>query len=62
MVKPTEKDKKDKKTKHTSKAKIMFGKVEHEVDIVTETTPNAAGGYDTVVNLPFCPISAVKNQ
>ena len=62
MAKPTEKDKKEKKTKDTSKAKIKVGDEEVEVDIVTETTPNASGGYDTVVNLPFCPISAVKNQ
>ena len=61
MVKPTEKDKKEKATKHVSKGKIMFGDVEQEVDITTETTPNASGGYDTNVILPFCPISAVKN-
>jgi len=62
MAKATEQDKKDKKTKETSKAKIKFGDQELDVDIVTETTPNAAGGYDTVVNLPFCPIAAVKNN
>ena len=61
MAKPTENEKKTKKTKHVSKGKIMFGKVEEEVDITTETTPNAGGGYDTVVQLPFCPISAVTN-
>ena len=61
MVKPTEKDKKTKKTKHVSKGKIMYGGVEQEIDIEVETTPNANGGYDTMVKLPSCPISAVKN-
>jgi len=61
MPKPTEKDKKEKKTKHVSKGKVMFGNVEEEVDIEVETTPNSNGGYDTVVSLPTCPITAVKN-
>jgi len=61
MVKPTEKEKKEKKTSHTTKGKIKFGKEEVEIDILTETTPNASGGYDTKVHLPRCPIAAVKN-
>jgi len=61
-VKPTEKEKKEKKTKHVSKGKIMFGEVETEVDITTETTPNANGGYDTVISLPECPIVAKKEK
>jgi hypothetical protein len=60
MAKPTEQDKKAKKTKDVTKGKIRFGEVETEVDITTETTPNANGGYDTVVTLPECPITAVK--
>jgi hypothetical protein len=59
--KPTEQEKKDHPTRHLSKGKIMFGDREEEVDIDTETTPNATGGYDTVVRLPRIPISAVKN-
>ena len=59
--KPTEEEKKDHKTIHASKAKIRFGGVEEEVDIITETDPNANGGYDTKVHLPRCSISAVKN-
>ena len=59
--KPTEQDKKDKKTIHATKGKIKFGDVEEDVDIITETEPNANGGYDTKVHLPRCPISAVKN-
>ena len=58
MPKPTEKDKKEKKTSHISKGKINVGGVEQEVDITTETTPNTSGGYDTVVMLPECPIAA----
>jgi hypothetical protein len=60
MPKPTEQDKLLKKTKHKSKGKIKFGAVEVAVDITTETTPNAIGGYDTVVRLPECPLSAVN--
>lgn len=59
--KPTEQEKMDNATKHVSKGKIMFGSVEHDVDITVETTPNTDGGYDTKVFLPMCPISAVKN-
>ena len=61
MAKPTEKEKKEKKTSHQTKGKIKFGNTEMEVDILTETEPNASGGYDTKVHLPRCPIAAVKN-
>lgn len=59
-MKPTEKDKKEKKTSHVSKGKIKIGNVETPVDITVETTPNENGGYDTVVKLPECPISAAN--
>ena len=61
-TKPTEEDKLARKTIHAEKAKIKYGGVEEEVDIITETDPNASGGYDTRVHLPFCPISSVVNQ
>jgi len=60
VPKPTENDKKTKVTKDVTKGKIRIGNIEQEVDIETVTTPNNDGGYDTVVKLPFCPISAVK--
>ena len=60
--KPTETEKVDHPTRHLSKAKIMFGNVEEEVDIDTVTTPNANGGYDTTVTLPRVPIQAVRHN
>ena len=60
--KPSEADKLARKTIHAEKGKIMFGSVEEEVDIITETDPNATGGYDVKVHLPFCPITSVTNQ
>ena len=60
--KPSEADKLARKTIHAEKGKIMFGNVEEEVDIITETDPNATGGYDVKVHLPFCPITSVTNQ
>ena len=60
--KPSEADKLARKTIHAEKGKIMFGSVEEEVDIITETDPNATGGYDVKVHLPFCPIASVTNQ
>jgi hypothetical protein len=60
--KPTEAEKKDHPTRYIAKGKILFGGVEEEVDIDTETTPNANGGYDTRVRLPRVPIAAVSNN
>ena len=60
--KPSEADKLARKTIHAEKGKIMFGSVEEEVDIITETDPNATGGYDVNIHLPFCPIASVTNQ
>ena len=60
--KPTEEEKKAKKTIHAEKATVKFGNTVEEVDIITVTDPNAAGGYDTMVHLPFCPISSVTQQ
>ena len=52
MVKPTEAEKLSKKTTHKHKGKLRIGGKEHDMEITTETTPNTAGGYDTVVKLP----------
>jgi len=59
---PTENEKKDHATIYAQKGKIKFGEVEEEVDIITVTEPNATGGYDVKVHLPFCPITSVTNQ
>lgn len=60
MVKPTEQDKLTKKTSHVHKGKVRIGNTETDLDITTETTPNATGGYDTVVQLPAA--LAIKGQ
>lgn len=60
--KPTEDEKKTKKTVHVEKGKIMYGSVAQDVDIITETEPNAGGGYDVKVHLPRCPIGSVTNK
>ena len=57
--KPTEEEKLARKTIHAEQGKIKYGGVEEDVDIITETEPNASGGYDVKVHVPFCPISSV---
>jgi hypothetical protein len=62
MVKPTEKDKKEKEQKWTEKGKMHVKGQELDIDIEVETTPNAQGGYDTKVKLPISPLGAKTNQ
>ena len=63
MTKPTEKDKKEKKTTHKAMGKIHVGSTTKDIEIITETTPNASGGYDTVVSIPSAfPVSAAAQQ
>ena len=52
MTKPTEQEKRDKKTNHKTVGNLWVGKKKIQVDIETETTPNQAGGYDTNVKIP----------
>ena len=60
---PTEKEKKEKKTTHKTTGKLHIGNTVRDIEITTETTPNAAGGYDTVVGLPSAfPIGATANE
>jgi len=51
--KPTEQEKKDKKTEHktTGTFKTAEGHPDRTVDVVAKTTPNANGGYDTVLEM-----------
>jgi len=60
--KPTEEEKKAKKTIYAQKGKVYYGSVEEEVDIITTTDPNASGGYDATVHVPFCPVTSVTNE
>ena len=63
MAKPTEQEKLTKKTSNVHKGKLRIGKQEIDMDITTETTPNAGGGYDTVVIMPnSLPIKGQANQ
>ncbi len=59
---PTEQEKLDGNTNHTCMGTIVYGGVEKECEIEVATTPNDNNGYDVVVTLPACPISAVENQ
>ncbi len=52
MVKPSHIDKVEKETSHVAKGKITIGGKSVDVDIQTNTKPNQAGGYDTVVKIP----------
>lgn len=60
--KPTEEEKKAKKTIHAEKGTVRYGGTVEEVDIITTTDPNASGGYDVKVHVPFCPITSVTNE
>lgn len=62
MARPTENEKKTKKTKEKCKGKIVVKGEELDIDIEVETTPNAAGGYDTKIKLPVSPIGSAVNQ
>jgi hypothetical protein len=63
MANPTEKEKKEKKTSHKHMGKLLVGGKEIDMEITTETTPNANGGYDTVVQLPQAhPVIAKAQQ
>jgi len=61
MPAPTEQEKLDNPTNHTCMGTIVYGGVENECEIVVDTTPNGSNGYDVVVTLPQCPITAVEN-
>jgi hypothetical protein len=50
--KPTEQEKLSRQTKYKHKGKLKVGNQEKDIEITTVTTPNATGGYDTVVALP----------
>ena len=52
MPKPTEAQKLAKKTTHKHMGKLRIKGQELDMEITTETTPNAGGGYDTLVKLP----------
>ena len=52
MVKPTENEKKTKKTEHDYDGKIKVQGVEQDVKIKVKTTPNGTGGYSTNVIVP----------
>ena len=63
MPKPTEQEKKDKKTKSTTVGKLYIGNKVKDIKITTETTPNAAGGYDTVMIMPSAfPVGVEANE
>jgi hypothetical protein len=52
MPKPTEKEKKEKKTEYRQMGKYKVGDKEYDVEIIAKTTPNAQGGYDTEMHVP----------
>ena len=51
---PTEQEKLTKPTSHVKTGEIYVGDKKTTIEITSETTPNAKGGYDTVVKLPVC--------
>ncbi len=57
---PTEEEKLNGDTSHTTKGKMTCGDQVFEVDITTETKPNQTAGYDTVVKIPENPMSAAN--
>jgi hypothetical protein len=61
MPRPTEEEKKTKKTKEKTTGKMHVKGQELDIEIEIETTPNANGGYDTRVKLPVSPLGAKAN-
>ena len=61
MPRPTENEKKEKKTTEVTKGKMHVKGKEIDIDITVETNPNATGGYDTKLKLPVSPLGT-KNE
>lgn len=61
MPRPTEDEKKTKKTKETMQGKMHIKGVELDIEIDVETEPNQTGGYDTRIKLPISPLGGTVN-
>jgi len=62
MTRPTEEEKKTKKTKEKMKGKMHVKGQELDIEIDVETEPNATGGYDTRIKLPVSPLGTKANK